>query len=105
MLNGPVALTAKESAMPSKSVNVMWFEDLMVGPYHTSEDAVRLMSRNEAISYAAKEIRVNLTHPAHIWTPTVENHLRAIAPDLQAAKAAAAATHQVGRMGELDDVT
>jgi NAD(P)-dependent dehydrogenase (short-subunit alcohol dehydrogenase family) len=72
--------------------------------YHASKGAVRLMSKNDAITYAAERIRVNSIHPAYIWTPMVENHLRATAPDLEAAKAAAGAVHPVGHMGEPDDI-
>jgi NAD(P)-dependent dehydrogenase (short-subunit alcohol dehydrogenase family) len=75
-----------------------------IAPYHASKGAVRLMSKNDAITYAAEQIRVNSIHPAYIWTPMVENHLRATAPDLDAAKAAAGMAHPVGRMGEPDDI-
>ncbi len=72
--------------------------------YHASKGAVRLMSKNDAITYAPEKIRVNSIHPAYIWTPMVENHLRATAPDLEAAKAAAGAAHPIGTMGEPDDI-
>jgi len=75
-----------------------------IAPYHASKGAVRLMSKNDAITYAPEKIRVNSIHPAYIWTPMVENHLRANAPDLEAAKAAAGAAHPVGNMGEPDDI-
>lgn len=75
-----------------------------IAPYHASKGAVRLMSKNDAITYAAERIRVNSIHPAYIWTPMVENHLRATAPDLEAAKAAAGAAHPIGTMGEPDDI-
>lgn len=75
-----------------------------LAPYHASKGAVRLMSKNDAITYAAEGIRVNSVHPAYIWTPMVENHLRATAPDLEAAKVAAGAAHPVGHMGEPDDI-
>jgi NAD(P)-dependent dehydrogenase (short-subunit alcohol dehydrogenase family) len=75
-----------------------------IAPYHASKGAVRLMSKNDAITYAAEQIRVNSIHPAYIWTPMVENHLRATAPDLDAAKAAAGMAHPVERMGEPDDI-
>lgn len=42
----------------------------------------------------------NSLHPAQIRTPMVANHLRATAPDLQAAKAAAGAAPPIGTMGE-----
>lgn len=75
-----------------------------LAPYHASKGAVRLMTRNDAITYAAEQIRVNSIHPGYIWTPMVENHLRATSPDLEAAKAAAGAVHPVGHMGEPDDI-
>ncbi len=75
-----------------------------IAPYHASKGAVRLMSKNDAITYAGEKIRVNSIHPAYIWTPMVENHLRASSPDLDAAKAAAGAAHPIGHMGEPDDI-
>ncbi|MFZ0097137.1 MAG: glucose 1-dehydrogenase [Gemmobacter sp.] len=75
-----------------------------IAPYHASKGAVRLMTKNDAITYASEKIRVNSIHPAYIWTPMVENHLRATAPDLEAAKAAAGAAHPIGTMGEPDDI-
>lgn len=75
-----------------------------IAPYHASKGAVRLMTKNDAITYAAEKIRVNSIHPGYVWTPMVENHLRSTAPDLEAAKAAAGLVHPVGHMGEPDDV-
>jgi len=75
-----------------------------IAPYHASKGAVRLMTKNDAITYAPEQIRVNSIHPGYIWTPMVENHLRATAPDLEAAKAAAGAVHPIGHMGEPDDI-
>jgi NAD(P)-dependent dehydrogenase (short-subunit alcohol dehydrogenase family) len=75
-----------------------------IAPYHASKGAVRLMTKNDAITYAPEKIRVNSIHPAYIWTPMVENHLRATAPDLEAAKIAAGQAHPIGTMGEPDDI-
>ncbi len=75
-----------------------------IAPYHASKGAVRLMSKNDAITYAPEKIRVNSIHPAYIWTPMVESHLRATSPDVDAAKAAAGAVHPIGHMGEPDDI-
>lgn len=75
-----------------------------LAPYHASKGAVRLMTKNDAITYASEGIRVNSIHPAYIWTPMVETHLHAVAEELEAAKAAAAAQHPVGHMGEPDDI-
>lgn len=75
-----------------------------LAPYHASKGAVRLMSKNDAITYAPEKIRVNSIHPAYIWTPMVENHLRATSDDIEASKAAAGAVHPIGHMGEPDDI-
>lgn len=75
-----------------------------IAPYHASKGAVRLMSKNDAITYAPEQIRVNSVHPGYIWTPMVENHLRATSNDLQAARAAAGSVHPLGHMGEPDDI-
>ena len=72
--------------------------------YHASKGAVRLMSKNDAVTYAHEQIRVNSIHPGYIWTPMVENHLRATSPDLEAAKVAAGSVHPIGHMGEPDDI-
>ena len=75
-----------------------------LAPYHASKGAVRLMSKNDAITYAADKIRVNSIHPAYIWTPMVENYLRSNNSDFEAAKAGADAVHPIGTMGEPDDI-
>jgi NAD(P)-dependent dehydrogenase (short-subunit alcohol dehydrogenase family) len=72
--------------------------------YHASKGAVRLMSKNDAITYAPEQIRVNSIHPGYIWTPMVENHLRKTSDDLEAAKAAAGSVHPLGHMGDPDDI-
>ncbi len=41
--------------------------------YHASKGAVRLMAKNDAITYAKNKIRVNSVHPGFILTPLVEN--------------------------------
>lgn len=75
-----------------------------LAPYHASKGAVRLMTKNDAITYASEGIRVNSIHPGYIWTPMVENHLRRTTDDLEAAKAAAGGAHPLGHMGEPDDI-
>ncbi|MCE6951525.1 glucose 1-dehydrogenase [Cereibacter sphaeroides] len=75
-----------------------------IAAYHASKGAVRLMTKNDAITYASEKIRVNSIHPGYIWTPMVEKHLGAIATNLEAAKAAAGAAHPLGHMGEPDDI-
>lgn len=73
-------------------------------PYHASKGAVRLMSKTDAMIYAKEGIRVNSIHPGFIWTPMVENHLKTTGMDPEVAKAATAALHPVGHMGEPDDI-
>jgi len=75
-----------------------------LAPYHASKGAVRLMTKNDAIAYALEGIRVNSVHPGYIWTPMVENHLRAMSDDPEAAKAATGSAHPVGHLGEPDDI-
>src|SRR5690606_1924947 len=45
--------------------------------YHASKGAVRLMAKTDAMIYAPDRIRGNSVHPGYIWTPLVENHLKA----------------------------
>jgi NAD(P)-dependent dehydrogenase (short-subunit alcohol dehydrogenase family) len=74
-------------------------------PYHASKGAVRLMSKTDAMCYAADRIRVNSIHPGYIWTPMVEHHLRESgAADLAEARKAADSLHPLGHIGEPDDI-
>ncbi len=76
-----------------------------VPAYHASKGAVRMMSKTDALIYAADGIRVNSVHPGFIWTPLVEQHLRdSGATDLQAARKEVGLLHPLGHMGEPDDV-
>lgn len=74
-----------------------------VPPYHASKGAVRLMTKTDALIYAADRIRVNSIHPGFIWTPMVENHLSSQG-DLEAGRKATAALHPLGHIGEPDDI-
>jgi NAD(P)-dependent dehydrogenase (short-subunit alcohol dehydrogenase family) len=73
-------------------------------PYHASKGAVRLMTKNDAITYAADGIRVNSIHPGYIWTPMVRGHFAATGADLEEARAAAGKLHPLGHIGEPDDI-
>jgi NAD(P)-dependent dehydrogenase (short-subunit alcohol dehydrogenase family) len=75
-----------------------------ISPYHASKGAVRLMTKNDALIYAPDRIRVNSIHPGYIWTPMVENHLKTVSSDVEAARQAADALHPLGHMGEPDDI-
>jgi NAD(P)-dependent dehydrogenase (short-subunit alcohol dehydrogenase family) len=74
-----------------------------VPPYHASKGAVRMMTKTDALIYAPKKIRVNSVHPGFIWTPMVENYLKA-SGDLEAGKLAVGQLHPLGHMGEVDDI-
>lgn len=76
-----------------------------VPPYHASKGAVALMTKTDALLYAADGIRVNSVHPGYIWTPMVINHLRSSgATDLDAARKECGMLHPLGRVGEPDDI-
>ena len=75
-----------------------------IPPYHASKGAVRLMTKTDALLYATEGIRANSIHPGFIWTPLVENHLKNTGQDPDKARAATAALHPVGHMGEPDDI-
>ncbi|MEX2552047.1 MAG: SDR family oxidoreductase, partial [Actinomycetota bacterium] len=72
-------------------------------PYHAAKGAVRLMSKTDALIYAADGIRVNSVHPGFIWTPMVENFLREQG-DLEAGRQALNEAHPLGHPGEPVDI-
>lgn len=74
-----------------------------VPPYHASKGAVRLMSKTDALLYAADGIRVNSVHPGFIWTPMVESYLSGLG-DLAEGRKMADSLHPLGHMGEADDI-
>jgi NAD(P)-dependent dehydrogenase (short-subunit alcohol dehydrogenase family) len=74
-----------------------------VPPYHASKGAVRLMTKTDALLYAADQIRVNSVHPGFIWTPMVEHYLDD-QDDPDAARDAVDAAHPLGHVGEPDDI-
>ena len=75
-----------------------------VPPYHASKGAVRLMTKTDALLYADDNIRVNSIHPGFIWTPMVEAHLKRTTDNVEEARAATAALHPLGYLGEADDI-
>lgn len=72
-------------------------------PYHAAKGAVRLMSKNDALFYAADGIRVNSVHPGFIWTPMVENFLSEQGA-VEAGKQQLDALHPIGHTGTPDDI-
>jgi NAD(P)-dependent dehydrogenase (short-subunit alcohol dehydrogenase family) len=74
-----------------------------VPPYHASKGALTLMTKTDALLYAADKIRVNSVHPGFIWTPMVERFLGTL-DDVEAGRKALDALHPLGHLGEADDV-
>ncbi|MCC6503473.1 MAG: glucose 1-dehydrogenase [Deltaproteobacteria bacterium] len=72
-------------------------------PYVASKAAVRLMSKADALVYAKDGIRVNALVPGYVWTPLIENALKAKG-DVDAGKKALEALHPVGHLGEPLDI-
>jgi len=72
-------------------------------PYVASKAAVRLMSKTDALIYARDRIRVNSIIPGYVWTPLIENALKA-GGDLEAGRKALEALHPIGHLGEPLDV-
>lgn len=72
-------------------------------PYHASKGAVRLMTKTDALLYAADRIRVNSIHPGFIATPMVEGYLHQLSEEEKARKALEA-MHPLGHLGEPDDI-
>jgi NAD(P)-dependent dehydrogenase (short-subunit alcohol dehydrogenase family) len=72
-------------------------------PYHASKGAVRLMSKNDALLYAPRGIRVNSIHPGFIWTPLVETFAKEQG-DLAVVRQALDERHPLGHVGEPDDI-
>ena len=90
-------------------VNLSSIEGLIGDPnlaaYNASKGAVRLLTKSAALycASAGYNIRVNSIHPGFIRTPMVEAGMRR-SGDPQAAEAAIAAKHPLGRIGEPIDI-
>jgi NAD(P)-dependent dehydrogenase (short-subunit alcohol dehydrogenase family) len=75
-----------------------------VPPYHASKGAVRLMTKNDALLYAADKIRVNSVHPGFIWTPLVEKLGNELPGGAAGYRKLLDSKHPIGHVGEPDDV-
>jgi NAD(P)-dependent dehydrogenase (short-subunit alcohol dehydrogenase family) len=71
--------------------------------YHASKGAVSLMTKTDALLYAADKIRVNSIHPGFIWTPLVEDFLGEQG-DVEAGRRELDSRHPLGHVGEPDDI-
>ncbi len=72
--------------------------------YHASKGAVRLMTKTDAMLYAADGIRVNSVHPGFIWTPLVEAMAKDSEQGVEGYRQHLDSLHPIGHVGEPDDV-
>ncbi|OPL16273.1 MAG: short-chain dehydrogenase [delta proteobacterium ML8_D] len=72
--------------------------------YHASKGAVRLMSKTDALLYAADRIRVNSIHPGYIWTPLVEDLGRKSPEGLEEFRRKLDNLHPIGHVGDPMDI-
>jgi len=72
--------------------------------YHASKGAVRLMTKTDALFYAADGIRVNSVHPGFIWTPLVEDLAEGSGMSVEEFRKELDSRHPIGHVGEPDDI-
>lgn len=72
--------------------------------YHASKGAVRLMSKTDALLYAADKIRVNSIHPGYIWTPLVEALGKESPEGVEEFRKKLDSLHPIGHVGEPMDI-
>ncbi|HEY2264036.1 MAG TPA: SDR family oxidoreductase [Streptosporangiaceae bacterium] len=72
--------------------------------YHASKGAVRTMSKNDALTYAPDNIRVNSIHPGFIFTSMVKRYVDEAGLEEADARTALDALHPLGGTGDPDDV-
>lgn len=75
-----------------------------IPPYHASKGAVRLMTKTDAIQYAADHIRVNSIHPGFIWTPLVKSMGEASEEGVEQFRKNLDALHPIGHIGAPEDI-
>lgn len=73
-------------------------------PYHAAKGAVFAMTRQDAISYAKNNIRVNSIHPGTIMTPLVKELGSRMEGGLSAYEKLMSEKHPIGHVGEPIDV-
>ena len=73
-------------------------------PYHAAKGAVFAMTRQDAISYAKDNIRVNSIHPGTIMTPLVKELGSRMDGGLAAYEKLMSEKHPIGHAGEPIDV-
>lgn len=73
-------------------------------PYHAAKGAVFAMTKQDAISYAKDNIRVNSIHPGTIMTPLVKELGSRMEGGLEAYNKLMSEKHPIGHAGEPIDV-
>ena len=73
-------------------------------PYHAAKGAVTTMTKQDAITYGKKNIRVNAIHPGGIKTPLMRAFGDQVEGGNEAFEAYISKRHPVGHMGEPIDV-
>lgn len=103
------AILNMKAARRGSIVNLSSIEGLIGDPnlaaYNASKGGVRLLTKSAAL-YCAKSgynIRVNSVHPGYIWTPMVENYLKA-SGSVEEGRKMLDALHPIGHVGEPDDI-
>lgn len=103
------AIAAMKVSGGGSIVNLSSIEGLIGDPnlaaYNASKGGVRIFTKSAALhcAKAGHRIRVNSVHPAYIWTPMVENFLKAQG-DLESGKRFLESLHPIGHLGEPDDI-
>jgi 3(or 17)beta-hydroxysteroid dehydrogenase len=103
------AIEAMKKHGSGSIINLSSIEGLIGDPtlaaYNASKGGVRIFTKSAALHCAKSGygIRVNSIHPGYIWTPMVEQILRATG-DVAAGRRALDALHPVGHIGEPDDI-
>lgn len=75
-----------------------------IPPYHASKGAVRVMSKNDALTYAPENIRVNSVHPGFIFTNMVHRYAGEAGLSESDARGILDPAHPLGGTGEPDDI-
>ncbi|MFW6370671.1 MAG: SDR family NAD(P)-dependent oxidoreductase [Bacteroidota bacterium] len=75
-----------------------------IPPYHASKGAVRIMTKTNALNYAADKIRVNSVHPGFIWTPLVEEMAKESGESVEEYRKELDSKHPIGHVGEPEDI-
>ena len=75
-----------------------------IPPYHAAKGAVRLMTKNDALTYAAENIRFNSIHPGFVFTALVKRYATDAGMDLAEAKSALDSLHPLHGTGDPDDI-